>query len=84
MELLRTRFICDGWKIDEEAAERTLRYFRSQAAGQPDNEEEWQAAIDFIGSHGQSFDWILAGNPGGMICCVKIRPSADYCRQPTT
>jgi hypothetical protein len=68
VECLRTRYVCDGWKMDEEAAERTLQYFRSQAEGQPENDEEWQAAVDFIGSHGQSLDWILRGEPGVMIC----------------
>jgi hypothetical protein len=68
VECLRTRYVCDGWKMDEEAAKRMLQYFRSQAEGQPENDEEWRAAVDFIGSHGQSLDWILRGEPGVMIC----------------
>jgi hypothetical protein len=67
IECLRTRYICDGCKVHEEGAERVLRYFRSQAAGEPDNAEEWQAIIDFFCSHGQSLDWILSGDPCGLI-----------------
>jgi hypothetical protein len=73
VECLRTRYVCDGWKMDEEAAERMLQYFRSQAEGQPENDEEWQAAVAFIGSHGQSLDWILRGEPEVMICGVASR-----------
>jgi hypothetical protein len=78
VECLRTRYVGDGWKIDEEAAKRTLQYFRSQAEGQPENDEEWQAAVAFIGSHGQSLDWILRGEPGVMIC--RAAASSDRAR----
>jgi hypothetical protein len=29
VDLLRTRYVREGWKIDETAAERALEYFRS-------------------------------------------------------
>jgi hypothetical protein len=70
IECLRTRYICDSWSVDEEGAERALRYFRSQAAGEPDNEEEWGHVIDFFSSHGQFLHWILNGDPSGLICGV--------------
>jgi hypothetical protein len=76
IECLRTRYICDGCKVHEEGAERVLRYFRSQAAGEPDNAEEWQAIIDFFCSHGQSLDWILSGDPCGLICTVASHSPA--------
>jgi hypothetical protein len=28
MEILRDRYVCEGWKLDEEAAARVLRYVR--------------------------------------------------------
>ena len=68
IDLLRTRHVCDGWKLDEERAERTLQYFRSRAAGSPDDDEEWGRVVEFVHHHGQSLDWIIAGDPGRMIC----------------
>jgi hypothetical protein len=67
VELLRTRYVCEGWKIDEAGAERALRYFR---AGCPDDDDEWGATLSFIGSHGLSFDWICCGDVGSMICTL--------------
>jgi hypothetical protein len=65
VEILRTRHVCDGWKMDEAGAERALRYFR---AGCPDDDDEWGATVSFISSHGLSFDWICKGNVGPMVC----------------
>lgn len=65
---LRTRYVCQGFKLDEEAADRALRYFRSFAAGEPEVESEWYAALDFLSLHGQSTDWVILGDPSGMIC----------------
>jgi hypothetical protein len=39
VDVLRTRYVCQCWKLDEEAAARMLRYFRRKAAGAPDNDE---------------------------------------------
>jgi hypothetical protein len=68
IDLLRTRYVCDGWKLDEEGAERTLRYFRHCADGGRDNNREYTAAREFLYRNGQSLDWVIAGDPGGMIC----------------
>jgi hypothetical protein len=68
VDYLRTRFICEGWHgrgLDEEAAARTLEYFRR---GMPDDDPDFETVIRFFGDHGQSLDWIFAGDPGGMIC----------------
>jgi hypothetical protein len=64
IDLLRTRYVCHGWKIDEQAAERVLAYFR---AGAPDD-DSFGPVVDFFGRHGQSLDWVFLGDPGGMIC----------------
>jgi hypothetical protein len=71
IELLRTRHVCEGWHghgLDEAAAARTLAYFRNWAAGGPDDVDEWMSVVEFLDDHGQSIDWILLGDPGGMIC----------------
>lgn len=65
IELLRTRYVCEGWKMDEAYAERALRYVRR---GCPEDDEEWSATCFFITHHGLSYDWIFDGNPTSMIC----------------
>jgi hypothetical protein len=70
VDLLRTRHICYGWKMDESGAERALRYFR---AGCPDDDEEWVAALSFISKHSLSLDWICDGDVGPMICTLASR-----------
>ena len=71
--------------MDEEGAARPLKYFRARADGRRDNAEEWQATIDFVGSHGQSLDWIGAGDPGTMICwrAAKSERAASVGTSPT-
>jgi hypothetical protein len=69
IETFRTRVIRDDFTLDNEAAERVLRYFKSAAEGRPDDEDEWSAVIDFFGHHGiQVLGWILHGGVEGMIC----------------
>jgi hypothetical protein len=70
LEMLRTCYVCDGFKMDEDGAERALRYFR---AGCPDDDEEWTATLRFLGSHNISTDWVLAGDAGVMICQAAAR-----------
>jgi predicted GNAT family acetyltransferase len=57
VDVLRTRYVCDGWHgkgLDEVAAERALQYFRRQADGAPEDDQdpEWEAAVAFVGDHG--------------------------------
>lgn len=65
VDLLRTRYVREGWKIDEVAAERALEYFRNCAADGSDDDEPRVAALEFLSSHGQSLDWVFDGKPGG-------------------
>jgi hypothetical protein len=72
IDTLRTCVVCDGWHpngLDEAAAARALAYFR---AGFPEESAEdfaeRKAMGDFVRSHGQSLDWIIEGDPGGLIC----------------
>jgi hypothetical protein len=67
VELLRTRYIRDGWKIDEEAAERALAYLRKYACG-ADDADEFQTCMHFFHGHGISIDWIFDGDIAGLIC----------------
>jgi len=71
--VLRTRHVCEGWTMDEAAAERALSYFRK---GCPDDDDEWSATVYFIASHGLSFEWIHYGDPS-----VMIAQSASLSRQ---
>lgn len=78
IDVLRNCVVCHGWHdhrkgLDEEAAERTLEYLRRCAACAPQDDdekdaEEWAVASEFFIDHGQSLDWIVRGDPGGMIC----------------
>jgi len=68
VDLLRTRYVREGWKIDDAAAEQALSYFRGWAADGSDDDDLREAAIRFLSSHGQSLDWVIDGNIGGMIC----------------
>ena len=70
VDLLRTRYVREGWKIDEPAAERALEYFRSYAADGSDDDDLREAAIGFLTSHGQNLDWVFDGKPSGMICTL--------------
>lgn len=82
IHLLRTCHIRDGWKLDEAAAERVLRFFRTSVQfpttheEQPGYDDDWMFVIRFISDHGQSFDWLLAGDVGGMICRAASRSRA--------
>ena len=75
IDVLRTRCVCEGWKIDEDGASRALAYFRRHVQGPAfKDEDEDTAALyqaqEFFRSHGQNLDWIHDGNPGGMICTL--------------
>ncbi len=68
IETFRTRFISDDFTLDNDGAERVLRYFRRASEGYPDDDTEWGAVIDFFSVHGKSLDWVLCGTVDGMIC----------------
>jgi hypothetical protein len=71
VDFLRTRYVREGWKMDEQGAAVALDYFRRQVHGPAFKDEDTAAlyeAQQFLGSHGQSLDWVHAGNLAGMIC----------------
>jgi hypothetical protein len=68
IDLLRTGHVREGWELDEEGAERTLRYFRRMAKGGQDDDHEYTAATKFLYRNCQSLDWVILGDPRVMIC----------------
>jgi hypothetical protein len=72
IEALRTCVVCEGWHpngLDEATAARALAYFRAGCPEESDEDfVEREAAFDFISGHGQSIDWIILGDPVGLIC----------------
>ena len=80
VEVLRTRSIRKGWKIDEEAAEQALAYFRRHphACDERCDDDYYMPALRFFMSHGVSLDWILCGDIAGLICAgAKNSARAD-------
>jgi hypothetical protein len=69
IETLRAARVCEGWSIDEAAAQRALGYLRHIARDdRAQNDDEEAAVIDFFGEHGVSLDWIICGDTRGFIC----------------
>jgi hypothetical protein len=69
IDTFRTRFTREEFTMDNDEAERVLRYFRRAAEGYPDDEDEWTAVLDFFRHRGGGvLSWILTGDPGVMIC----------------
>lgn len=48
VDLLRTRYICDGWKMDEDGAARALDDFRRHVHGPAFNDEDEHTAAHTI------------------------------------
>lgn len=68
VDLLRARYICDGWGVDEPAAVRALAFCQKYAQDGTDPDDEREAAFDFFSSHGISLDWIFRGDVSSLIC----------------
>jgi hypothetical protein len=69
IEILRTRYVCKGWELDETAVEETLKYFRRVAQpGKRDENRGFQSVVAFCGENQLSLDWILRGDVGSLIC----------------
>jgi hypothetical protein len=83
IDLLRTCHVREGWELDEEGAERTLRYFRHLADGGQEDHHELMAASRFLYRNGQSIDWVIAGDPRGMICNAAANARIDEDPIPT-
>jgi hypothetical protein len=77
IDSLRTCHVRAGWRLDEEGAERTLRYFRHCADGGEDDNHEYTAASEFLRRNGQSLDWVLLGDLRVMICRAAANARLD-------
>jgi hypothetical protein len=75
---LRESFVREGWKLNEPDAARVIRYFRRMAEGKPELEfdPEGRFVSQWVSDHGQSFDWIMLGDPRSMICVGAAQRAA--------
>jgi hypothetical protein len=80
VDLLSTRYIREGWhdSFDKDRAAKFLQDIRRLDIKAEDVDLE-QEILAWMREHGQSFDWILVGDKGGMICCL-----ASYAPPPST
>src|SRR5262245_24087644 len=56
VKVLRESYVCEGWRLDDAKAQHVLANF-----------DDDDTLIAWVCEHGQSFDWILRGEPGSMI-----------------
>ena len=68
LTLLRERYVCSGWKMDEASAAAAVSYVNDRMAGLPEDDESWSRFLAFVHKHGQSTDYILTGDASAMIC----------------
>jgi hypothetical protein len=75
MKTLRECYVHEGWRLDEHDAARVVRYYRWAAEGQPmpDDDPEWEFVIRWFVKHGQSFDWVMFGDPR----CMMVTGALD-------
>jgi hypothetical protein len=69
IHVFRTRYICEGWKMDEMSAQSALDYYKK---------DDEKALISFCGQHGISLDWILMGDPTVLICRSAAQSRAAF------
>lgn len=67
---LAERFVMAGWKeaYRKEDADRFLRYLERRAKGSGRHGKTENELRDFLYLHGQSIDYLYAGNIGVMVC----------------
>jgi hypothetical protein len=67
VELLRTRYVAEGWQLDVQRAAHFLDSMRRLDYADGDS-PEMTTVLEWTADHGQSLDWIFRGDAGGMIC----------------
>jgi hypothetical protein len=72
IDLMNTRYVDENWSPPvRKDADRFLDYFDALARNHDwDDRDGWEFVIAFCRRYNQSLDWILCGNPGGMICAM--------------
>jgi hypothetical protein len=68
VDLLRTRYIRDGWAIDEATTAKMLSLLQAKSPLDEEDNGAGFAMVEFCDVHNQSLDWLVQGDPGGMIC----------------
>jgi hypothetical protein len=82
VETLRNYFLSTTSSLDEEAAERMLSYFRRRnVLDDRDSEDEdgevfHSDVVEFFERYNQSLDWVVFGDPRGLICSNVARAAA--------
>jgi hypothetical protein len=59
--------------VDRNWRVQAIAYFRRIANGGPDDDAEWSGVVEFFSSHGISFEWVVFGNAGPMVCGAAAR-----------
>jgi hypothetical protein len=65
--------------VDYAAANRAIAYCRRVAAGAEEDESPdgpWAEMLDFLSRHNQCLDWVLCGDPAGMILTQAMNTSS--------
>jgi hypothetical protein len=75
IHMLRGRYICEGWAMDEDQAQAALDYYRGGC-----QEKNEPLLVNFCRKHGVSLDWILEADPVTMICASAARSPAATAR----
>jgi predicted nucleic acid-binding protein len=67
VELLRSKYVADGWQLNEQRAADFLDALR-RLDFENDDSLEMKSVLDWVHDHGQSLDWIFQGDVAAMIC----------------
>jgi predicted nucleic acid-binding protein len=67
VELLRSKYVADGWQLNEQRAADFLDALR-RLDFENDDSLEMKSVLDWVHDHGQSLDWIFQGDFAAMIC----------------
>jgi hypothetical protein len=82
VEALRNYFLSTASSLDDDAAERMLSYFRRRnvlddhGSEDEDGEAFHSDVVSFFERYNQSLDWVIFGDPRGLICANAARAAA--------
>src|SRR5262245_53915434 len=71
VNVLRTSYVRDGWRLDEARAASVLANF-----------DDDDTVIEWVIDHNQSLDWVFRGEPGSMICRFASNSTAAAAPDP--
>jgi hypothetical protein len=77
VDVLRSRYVCAGWTLDEARAAEFVRSVHLLDYAEEDS-AEFAFILDWMFEHEQSLDWLLKGDVRGMICTgARCSPRVD-------